>query len=150
MSRNRNTYKNIPRNTDTRLTALAAPSAPCFILTPANPARAVSTVVAHSPIGKAGASALPLPTLPAWSLGARQEKNPGFAPAPYHMGVFYNPSLSISTYKHSIFVERFYCLCVAAVVTACVSCIFSSSPICQSLWGLRRPVCVQLVQRAGL
>ena len=56
MSRNRNAYKKIPRNTDTRLTALAAPSAPCFILTPANPARAVSTVVAHSPIGKAGAS----------------------------------------------------------------------------------------------
>jgi hypothetical protein len=39
-----------------------------------NPARAVSTVVAHSPIGKAGASALPLATLPAWSGGARQEK----------------------------------------------------------------------------
>jgi hypothetical protein len=32
MSRNRNTYKNITRNTDTRLTALAAPSVPCFIL----------------------------------------------------------------------------------------------------------------------
>ena len=101
MSRNRNTYKNIPRNTDTRLTALAAPSAPCFILTPANPARAVSTVVAHSPIGKAGASALPLATLPAWSGGARQEKNPGFAPAPYHMGVFYNPPLPISTSAQS-------------------------------------------------
>ena len=39
MSRNRNTCKNIPRNTDTRLTALAAPSVPCFILTPANPAQ---------------------------------------------------------------------------------------------------------------
>ena len=49
MSRNRDAYKNIPRNTDTRLAAFAAPapSAPCFILTPANPARAVSTVV-HS------------------------------------------------------------------------------------------------------
>ena len=102
MSRNRNAYKNIPRNTDTRLTALAAPSAPCFILTPANPARAVSTVVAHSPIGKAGASALPLATLPAWSGGARQEKNPGFAPAPYHMAVFYNPSLSICTSSQSL------------------------------------------------
>jgi hypothetical protein len=60
MGRSRNAYRNKPRNTDTRLTALADPSAPCFILTPANPARAVSTVVAHSPIGKAEASALPL------------------------------------------------------------------------------------------
>ena len=31
MSRNRNTYKNTPRNIYTRLAALAAPSAPCFI-----------------------------------------------------------------------------------------------------------------------